>query len=439
VRVDPDRTDRVAGGPIVLVVPTAPRPDGNGLAMRAGMWLDMLAAVAPVHLVVVPVSGPADGSAWIDARAASSTVVDPVGADAADRHVVAQLGRREWRDAIDATAPLPWRVALAPPSLTVDAISQLAPHLMGTPPFAVVVLREYLVPFGVTLGRALDAVRMVVDLDDDVEPLLERHGNGAEAEAYGRVARHWLPQVDAITIASSAEALAVAARHQLAPLVVIPNTVAPVATVAPRPGHDRLLFVANLTYAPNEQAAVTLAREVLPIVRAARPTATLDLVGTPSAAVRALDEVPGVVVHGFVPSVAPRYAAADVMVAPLDDGAGTRIKVLEAFAHQRPVVATPAAVAGLAVMDGRDVLLARTPEALALAVERVLADPALADALVAAAAATLAEHYAPGVVAPIVRRVLVGDEMPGDEMRNHEMPNHEMPSDGMPTHGTEVR
>ncbi|MET0628654.1 MAG: glycosyltransferase [Acidimicrobiia bacterium] len=424
--MDPDRTDRVVAGPTLLVVPTAPRPDGNGLAMRAGMWLDMLAAVAPVHLVVVPVSGPADGSAWIDARAASYTVVDPVAADAADQHVVAQLGHREWRDAIDATAPLPWRVALAPPSLSVDAMARLAPHLLGVAPGAVVVMREYLVPFGVTLGRALGAARTVIDLDDDVEALLERHGDREAAEGYGRVARHWLPRVDAVTIASAGEALAVATRHDLAPLVVVPNTVAPLSDVAPRPGDDHLVFVANFTYAPNEQAAITLAREVLPIVRGTRPTATLDLVGAPSAAVRALDALPGVVVHGFVPSVAPLYAAADVMVAPLDDGAGTRIKVLEAFAHQRPVVATPAAVAGLAVTDGRDVMLASTPGVLALAVERVLADPTLADALVAAATTTLTEHYAPRVVAPIVRRVLLGDEAPDDEVPDDEAPSDEM-------------
>jgi len=37
---------------------------------------------------------------------------------------------------------------------------------------------------------------------------------------------------------------------------------------------------------------------------------------------------------------------------PLRHGSGTRIKVLEAFAHGRPVVATPAAVAGLELDPG---------------------------------------------------------------------------------------
>ena len=52
----------------MLVVPLAPAATGNGLAMRAGMLLDSLASAADVHVVVVPVSGPADGS-WAARRA----------------------------------------------------------------------------------------------------------------------------------------------------------------------------------------------------------------------------------------------------------------------------------------------------------------------------------------------------------------------------------
>ena len=59
-------------------------------------------------------------------------------------------------------------------------------------------------------------------------------------------------------------------------------------------------------------------------------------------------------------------------------GAGTRIKVLEAFAHRRPVVATPAAVAGLDVRDGATVLLGDDPPTLAPHVARLLGDPARA-------------------------------------------------------------
>ena len=67
---------------------------------------------------------------------------------------------------------------------------------------------------------------------------------------------------------------------------------------------------------------------------------------------------PGVRVAGYVEDLRPWYRGADVVVVPLRHGGGTRIKVLEAFAYRRPVVATPLAVAGLDVRDRREALLA---------------------------------------------------------------------------------
>lgn len=393
----------------MLVVPTLPLPGANGLAMRAGRWLDALAAAAPVHLVVVPVAGVAGSSAWARVGAASLTVVDPVGPDDAARHVTEQLADREWRAALDATVPLPARARLAPPSLARAAAATVQEALGGGRPAALVVVREYLVPFGITLARELGATRVAVDLDDDVEPLLTALGAPDEAAAYGRLAAHWLPGADVVALASAPDAAAVARRHRLRDVVVVPNALAAAPRPAPRPHHDRLLFVANLTYPPNVAAARVLALDVLPRVRRGRPVATLDLVGTPGDGVGELGGHDGVTVHGFVDDLSGAYASADVVALPIALGAGTRIKVLEAFAHRRPVVATPAAVAGLAVAPGREVLLAEDPAAVAAAVVRVLEDDDLAERLTTAGACTLHDHYAPDVVAAVARRVALGE------------------------------
>lgn len=97
------------------------------------------------------------------------------------------------------------------------------------------------------------------------------------------------------------------------------------------------------------------------------------------------------------------------MVAPLRLGSGTKLKVLEAFAYQRPVVTTAAAVAGLVVQDGVDVLIAESPESIAAAVARVLDRPEIALDLVKGGSLTLASRYTPDVVGPLIRRVAVGD------------------------------
>src|SRR5260370_6814871 len=104
-----------------MLVPIAPAAGGNGLAMRAGMFLDALALAAPVHVVVVPVSGSADDRRWARARAATVSVVEPVSPGAARAHTVQQVADAGLRDRLRRTAPLPTRPALAPPTLAAAA------------------------------------------------------------------------------------------------------------------------------------------------------------------------------------------------------------------------------------------------------------------------------------------------------------------------------
>ena len=269
----------------------------------------------------------------------------------------------------------------------------------------VVVLREYLAPLGINLARLLHADRVVVDLDDDTETLLHELGHADAAAAYGRLARAWLPDADAVTMASPLDAPRVAARYGLVRVETIPNACPRVAPAPPAPRHDRLLFVGNLTYLPNIDAARELVETILPAIRHDRPAVTADIVGNHEGTTLGLAS-PGIVLAGAVDDLAPWYADADVVVVPLRFGAGTRIKVLEALAYRRPVVATPAAIVGLGLRNEHGVLVAE-PGKVADAVLRVLADPALAEALADHGYRTATDHYAPEVIAPNVRSVVL--------------------------------
>jgi sugar transferase (PEP-CTERM/EpsH1 system associated) len=107
------------------------------------------------------------------------------------------------------------------------------------------------------------------------------------------------------------------------------------------------VFVGALDYFPNIEGISWFARVVWPNVRLKHPEARLTIVGRrPVAAVRDLRSIPGVDVVGQVPDVRPYVASAAVVVAPLRIARGLQNKVLEAMSMAKPVVASPAAIAG---------------------------------------------------------------------------------------------
>ena len=170
--------------------------------------------------------------------------------------------------------------------------------------------------------------------------------------------------------------------------LVVPNGVdtRPGPLPPPPPGAGpRLVFVGHMGYTPCADGACWFANEILPLVLEGEPAATFAVVGaSPAHRVRALSSAT-VTVTGTVPDVAPYYAGADIVVAPLRAGGGSRLKILEAMAFGRPVISTTVGAEGLNVRDGEHLLLADTPKEFAVAVHRLRQQPELAAQLMLAA------------------------------------------------------
>ena len=144
-----------------------------------------------------------------------------------------------------------------------------------------------------------------------------------------------------------------------------------------------LVFTGNMDYWPNADAVTWFAHDVMPRLRATRPTLQFHVVGAnPAPEVRRLATLPGVHVTGRVPDVRPYVAHADVCVAPLRIARGIQNKVLEAMAMARPVVASPGAFEGVRATAGQDVLVADGAGPMAETILAVLdgAHPGLAAA-----------------------------------------------------------
>lgn len=235
------------------------------------------------------------------------------------------------------------------------------------------------------------ALPVVVDLTDALSANMRRRaerdrGPGGwaarlESVRLARLERAICSRRDLVTVVSEADR---AALGDFPSLRLNPNGVDPEAFgPAPWPRPERAILSGNLGYFPNVDAAVWLAREVWPRVRAQRPAAELVLAGDrPARLVRALAR-PGSGIHvtGRVPDLAAEIGRARVAVAPLRAGSGQQLKVLEALACATPVVAMPLAAAGLPGDTRQGLLVADSAEDLAVRLQELLSDPARAEAL----------------------------------------------------------
>jgi len=148
------------------------------------------------------------------------------------------------------------------------------------------------------------------------------------------------------------------------------------ATTAPQPG--TILFTGLMSYYPNQQAVRWFLNEVFPVILKNRPDARLVVAGAaPPRWMTALAR-PEVEVTGLVPDIRPYLERAAVFIAPLMIGGGTRVKILEALAMERPVVSTSIGAEGLELAHGASVLFADDPAAFAARVVDVLQDARLA-------------------------------------------------------------
>lgn len=161
------------------------------------------------------------------------------------------------------------------------------------------------------------------------------------------------------------------------------------------PADCELVFTGSMDWMPNEDAILHFAREILPRIAKAIPAVTLTVVGrNPSPALIALARSDDRIrITGRVDDVRPYVDRASAYIVPLRVGGGTRLKIYEAMAMERPVISTSIGAEGLPVRDGEELLIADEPEAFAGAVIRVLGDAHLARMLGRRAGATVRQRF----------------------------------------------
>ena len=400
------------GNRLLLISPIFPAADGIGSAKRANVFLDAFASDFDVYLAVIPL----------------------IGLEATEEQFIS-LRRRCKRIHV---LPPPDLLDEPPPGATVPELARYADGAIAdrlrevsrsVAPDVVHIFKLYLA----SLAAVFDPTsgfqpRLQIDLDDyesrthaALAKRLEHRQRTdlarfelTESEHYLWWEDAFIPKFDRVFVASERDRAHIAQRTGLERLWAVPNAI-DVPEEDSRTQGDRsftFLFVGTLDYYPNEDGILWFLEEVLPALRADTPRSfRVRIVGAhPPETVQTLASgAPDVTVTGWVDDIREAYREADAVIAPIHAGGGTRIKILEAFAFHRPVVATSAAVEGIDARDEEHLLIANEPRTFAACCRRLLRDAVLGESMADRALELVRARYDSVIVRAIIRRLTLPD------------------------------
>ena len=253
-----------------------------------------------------------------------------------------------------------------------------------------VVLPSFMVHYGAQLKRS--GFRVIADAIDVLTELSERFLATYGKNAIGRLGlysnylasrtqeRIFLAQCCEIWATSPAEAEALARIAPQVNVVVVANSLDECAfQTGPVTTDENVGFIGTYSSLPNLEAAWFLAQRVFPIVLRKNPAARLKLAGAnlPAADKVKLCSLGYVDLLGAVAESDELYRQCRVIALPVFVRGGVPLKLVEALAREKAVVASPELVTGLAVRDGHDVLVREGLEDFAHAISLLLSDDPL--------------------------------------------------------------
>ena len=398
----------LAGQRVLFVVPVTPAKTGNGLAMRSASLLRaMRDEGATIRLVIVPTHQPRDLQPTADIVALCDTwlrVSPPL---------------PTWRTCIE-----DWSLGRAAnpfwPSQGYFAWQKSLGRILKPATESILVVFR-LSTYSFLNPRSFDLTPCWLDLDEVDSAALRGHAKLAEIEGREDAVRRLNEQATSIelierslltkprwlSVSSSIEQRLLPDRVR-ASVFVLPNTV-PIQEILPlrddEDGTFRCLFVGSFGHLPNVDAVAWFAREILPRLCAQCERSVEFIVAGPDFArqLEFLHAVPRVKVLGLVEDLSPVYRRADIVVVPLRAGAGTRIKILEAFSFGRAVVSTPTGAEGLRVTAGKELIIATEADDFAQTCAALLKNRQLQSDLANEALAFVRREHSPAALKNALR------------------------------------
>jgi glycosyltransferase involved in cell wall biosynthesis len=141
--------------------------------------------------------------------------------------------------------------------------------------------------------------------------------------------------------------------------------------------------VGNLNHPPNREGLIAFNDSILPELVRRIPDVVVNIVGRSPVTDRgwaAIERLRSTGRYEFdldVSSCTPHYVQAAASIVPIFFGGGTRLKILESFAHRCPVISTRKGCEGLDVAHGKHLLVGDSAEAFATACAELIRTPSL--------------------------------------------------------------
>lgn len=383
-------TDRVSGGSdIVLVVPHGAIHPRTGGGQRSIVLFEALKTLGPVSVIIVAEHVLGEGAAEFFPGArnvrtfVSGKVLPP------PRNVVL----RKLKALLKLLNPVGTYAPEA--GLRQEILAELPQSDSPTHPKARIVAFRYIRTFSVAGLRDDPDNRLftLVDVDDrdDVKGLIQLAGSAGSLRAklvdllIIRRVRNVLLRV----LSNASRIFLTKPEDRFSELAIPQAVIENVPFIAPKAETlssaaqtgEVLVFVGSSGHGPNVGGLKWFLARCWPRILAARGTARLRIMGLgdwPSI-LSAEAGQPGIDVIGEVADLAPEYAQARAAICPIQQGAGSQIKIIEACSHARATIATDFSAGGF----GKDLRAAlpsaSSAEAFADLCIRFLSDPGLAE------------------------------------------------------------
>ena len=262
--------------------------------------------------------------------------------------------------------------------------------------------------------------RVIIDAADVLSNLsasfMDLEGRGGRIGLYANhlacrtQERIFLKQSSEVWTTSSVEAEEFRRLADGVRVLVVPNSLDEKAVRPALAASEPIVgFIGTYSYAPNLQSALFLAEQVFPHVLDDCPDATLRIAGAnmPDSAIERLQNLRHVEILGQVADSGRFMDDCAVLALPVFMRGGVPLKLVEAMARGKAIVASPELIGGLDITDGENALIHSKPEDFANAIVSLLRNTSLRERLGANARAIFVRDFSMSSAEAILRRASV--------------------------------